>query len=231
MNIRSVLLHASACAILALAQSTYAISLSDLTDQEASGGLKAEIEQGANSAVSQLGTENGFLNNDKVRIELPRILQKAKPLLKMAGKGDQLDELEIAMNHAAEQAVPLARALLINAVKSMSVEDARKILTGGETSVTEFFREKTEASLSQKFLPIVKKVTDKVGLSRKYDSVMSQASKYTSVPPEHATVEAYVTKRAMDGLYYQIAEQEKAIRRDPLGSGSKLISKVFGSLM
>lgn len=213
-----------------VATTALAASLADLSNQEASSGIKAALEKGAVAAVGKLGVENGFLNNEKVRIGLPGVLEQAKPLLKMTGRGQQLDELVVSMNRAAEAAVPLAKPLLINAVKSMSVSDAKAILSGGDTSVTNFFREKTAAPLAVKFLPIVKKITDRSGLSGKYNAAVSQVSKLGVVPADQSTVEGYVTQRALDGLYTMIGEEEKSIRRDPLAYGSGIIGKVFGSL-
>jgi hypothetical protein len=211
------------------ASAAWALSLSDLSNVDASSGLKAALNKGALEAVGKLGVTNGFLNNDLVRISLPKPLEKARPLLAMTGQGQKLDELVVAMNHAAEAAVPMAKPLLLNAVKSMSVADAKGILSGGDTSVTEFFRSKTSAELSLKFLPIVKKVTDRSDLSGKYNSLAGQIGKFggSKVP---ASVEDYVTQRALDGLFVMIGEEEKAIRRDPIGSGSKIIAKVFGAL-
>jgi hypothetical protein len=216
--------------LVAAAPAVLAISLADLSNQEASTGLKAALEKGSSAAVAKLGTSGGFLNNDKVKIQLPGMLEQARPLLQMTGRGQQLDELVVSMNRAAESAVPLAKPLLVNAVKSMSVSDAKNILTGGDTSVTNFFRDKTSAALAVKFLPIVKGITDRSGLSAKYNSTMSQASKLNLVSDQQSTVEKYVTQRALDGLYLMIAEEEKAIRADPVGTGSKIIGKVFGSL-
>jgi hypothetical protein len=213
-----------------LAASAYALSLADLTNQDASGGLKAALEQGSSMAVSKLGAEGGFLNNAKVRIPLPKILEQARPLLKMTGKGQQLDDLVVQMNHAAEAAVPMAKPLLLDAVKSMTVTDAKNILTGGDTSVTDFFREKTSPKLAVQFLPIVKKVTDRSDLANKYNATMALAPKMGMLAKDQSTVEGYVTQRALDGLYTMIGEEEKAIRADPLGQGSKLIGKVFGAL-
>lgn len=211
------------------ASGAMAISLADLSNQDASSGLKAALEKGSAAAVAKLGVQNGFLNNDKVKIPLPPILDQVSPLLKMTGRGQQLDELVVSMNHAAEAAVPMAKPLLLSAVKSMSVADAKQILTGGDTAVTNFFRDKTSAQLAVKFLPIVKKVTDRSNLSAKYNSAIGQVSK-VGLAPQQVTVEDYVTQRALDGLFTMIAEEEKAIRRDPLGTGSKIIGKVFGAL-
>ncbi|MEG1054409.1 MAG: DUF4197 domain-containing protein [Janthinobacterium sp.] len=219
------------CALALLSTNVGAANpLAALSNQEASSGLKAALDAGSAAAVAKLGVENGFLDNDKVKIKLPGILEQAKPLLKMTGRGQQLDDLVVAMNRAAESAVPMAKPLLLDAVKSMSVTDAKNILSGGDTSVTDFFRQKTSAPLAVKFLPIVKSVTDRSGLAGKYNSTMSQIGKTGLVPQQQSTVEAYVTERALDGLYLMIGEEEKAIRSNPLGYGSKIIGKVFGSL-
>src|SRR5450830_1431939 len=204
--------------------------LDALSNQDASNGLKAALQAGSAAAVSKLGVENGFLNNDKVKIKLPSILEQAQPLLKMTGRGQQLDDLVVAMNRAAESAVPMAKPLLLDAVKSMSVSDAKNILSGGDTSVTDFFRQKTSAPLGQKFLPIVKNITDRNGLSAKYNATMGQVSKTGLVSGDQSTVEGYVTQRALDGLFLMIGEEEKAIRADPVGAGSAIIGKVFGAL-
>lgn len=212
------------------ASAAFAFSLSDLSNQEATSGLKAALEKGSVAAVAKLGVQDGFLGNPQVKIQLPGILEQARPWLKMSGRGQQLDDLVLSMNRAAESAVPLAKPLLLNAVKSMTVTDAKNILAGGETSVTDFFRQKTSSALAVKFLPIVKGVTDRSGLTGKYNATMAQAAKFNLVTADQATVEAYVTQRALDGLYYMIAEEEKVIRRDPVGAGSKIIGKVFGSI-
>lgn len=206
-----------------------AVSIADLSNRDATSGLKTALEKGSVAAVNKLGVTNGFLGNDKVKIQLPPILEKARPLIKMAGRGQQLDELVVSMNHAAEEAVPLAKPLLLNAVKSMTVTDAKQILTGGDTSVTQFFRDRTSAELAVKFLPIVKKVTDRSALSTQYNNTMSQVTKL-GIAGQQVTVEDYVTQRALDGLFTMIAEEEKAIRQDPVGTGSKILGKVFGAM-
>jgi len=210
--------------------SVSALSLSDISTQDANSGLKAALEQGSSSAIAKLGVEGGFMNNEKVKIKLPEKIEKVRSMLKLAGQSKKLDELEESMNHAAETAVPLAKPLLVNAIKSMTLSDAKKILTGGDTSVTDFFREKTSVSLNAQFLPIVKKVTDKTKLAANYNSVMAKAQQYGVDAGDDATVEAYVTKHTTEGVYIMIAEEEKTIRQDPLGTGVKIIGKVFGAL-
>ncbi|MBF8177333.1 MAG: DUF4197 domain-containing protein [Burkholderiaceae bacterium] len=208
----------------------FAASLADLSNKDATSGVKAALEKGATVAVSKLGVENGFLNNEKVKIGLPSVVEKAMPILKMTGQGKKVEELQVSMNHAAESAVALAKPLLLDAVKSMSVSDAKNILTGGDTSVTDFFRQKTATPLGAQFLPVVKKITDKNGLAPQYNAIMGKVGSSGLVSQDETTVEGYVTKRALDGLYTMIGEEEKAIRQDPVGAGSAILGKVFGAL-
>jgi hypothetical protein len=218
----------TAVSLTLVASLAFALSLADLSNKDATSGVKAALEKGATVAVAKLGTENGFLNNDKVKIQLPSVLDKAMPLIRMTGQGKKVDELQVSMNHAAESAVALAKPMLLDAVRNMSVTDAKNILTGGDTSVTDFFRAKTAVPLDKQFLPIVKNITDKNGLSARYNGIMSKVGK--SVPEDQTTVEGYVTKRALDGLYVIIGDEEKAIRADPVGTGSAILGKVFGAI-
>ena len=221
----------SVAALIALVHGhAWALSLGDLTNTEASQGLKTALEKGALAAVSLLGKTDGFLGNDKVRIPLPGYLEDAAKLLKGLGQGKRVDELLTSMNRAAETAVPLAKDLLVNAVKSMNVSDAKKILSGGETSVTRFFAEKTRDPLAVKFLPVVTKATEKVGLAAKYNRVAAKAESMGLVKKEDANIQQYVTGKSLDGLYYMIGEEEKKIRQDPVGTGSAVLKKVFGAL-
>ena len=221
----------SIAALLAMAHAqAYALSLSDLTNAEASQGLKTALEKGALAAVALLGKTDGFLGNDKVRIPLPGFLEDASKLLKTLGQGKRVDELLVSMNRAAETAVPMAKDLLVGAVKSMSVSDAKKILSGGDTSVTGFFAEKTREPLGVKFLPVVNKATEKVGLAAKYNRVAEKAQGMGLVKKEDANIQQYVTRKSLDGLYFMIGEEEKKIRQDPIGTGSAVLKKVFGAL-
>ena len=221
----------SIAALLAMAYAqAQALSLSDLTNAEASQGLKAALEKGALAAVAILGKTDGFLGNDKVRIPMPGFLEDASRLLKTLGQGKRVDELLVSMNRAAETAVPMAKDLLVGAVKSMSVSDAKKILSGGDTSVTGFFADKTREPLGVKFLPVVNKATEKVGLAAKYNRVAEKAQGMGLVKKEDANIQQYVTRKSLDGLYFMIGEEEKKIRQDPIGTGSAVLKKVFGAL-
>ncbi len=199
-----------------------------LGESEAASGIRAALERGAQAAVAQLGRRDGFLGDDRVRIELPDSVKGAARLLKATGQGHKLDELLTAMNRAAEAAVPEARVLLVNAAKNMSVEDALKIVKGGEDSVTQFFAAKTREPLTQRFLPIVTRATEKQALADKYNAVAGKAAGLGLVKQDDANIQGYVTRRALDGLFFMIGEEEKQIRRDPVGTGSALLKKVFG---
>lgn len=216
--------------VLAARQRAWALSLSDLTDKDAAAGVRAALEKGAQTAVALLGQPGGFLDNPKVRIPLPGHLEDARGALKLLGLGPQLDELVTGMNRAAEAAVPLGKQLLVNAVKSLSVQDAKQILAGGDNAVTEFFAGKTRVPLGEAFLPVVGKTVNKLGLAQRYDRIAEQASRLNLIGAEQSRVDRYVTGKTLDGLYTVIGEQERKIRQDPVGAGSAVLQKVFGAL-
>ena len=207
-----------------------AASLADLTNSDATSGLRQALSDGSIAAVSKLGVENGFFGNPKVKIPLPPSLQRVEGALRAVGMRKQADELVLTMNRAAEAAVPEAKQLLVDSVKKMSVQDAKGILTGGDTAATEYFKRTTQAELTKRFLPIVKQATDKVGLAHQYNSLASQGAALGLIKQDQASIEGYVTQKALDGLYYMIGEQEKAFRQNPLGASSDIVKKVFGAL-
>jgi hypothetical protein len=201
-----------------------------LSETDAAMGVRAALERGAVSAVGLLGRPDGFLANPKVRIPLPSGLEDAARLLKLIGQQKRVDELVTAMNRAAEMAVPEAKLLLIDAVKTISVEDALKLVSGDDNSVTRFFSEKTRSPLEQKFLPIVTKSTEKVSLAAKYNAVAAKAAGIGLMKTEDASIEKYVTGKSLDGLFLMIGEEERKIRANPVATGSSILKKVFGSL-
>lgn len=205
-------------------------SFASLSNQDAVTGLKDALIQGSGKAVSQLGTSGGFLDNAKVRIPLPDSIRRVESGLRLAGMGKQADELVVRMNRAAEMAVKESAPILSDAVKKMSVQDAKGILTGGDDSATQYFRRTTSAQLTERFLPIVKQMTAKVQLAEQYDSLAGRAADFGLVKQEDATLDSYVTRKALDGLYLVIADQERAIRKDPVGAATGMASKVFGML-
>ena len=180
--------------------------------------------------MKRLGAENGFFGNDKLRIPLPESLQRVEGVMRSVGMGKQADELVLRMNRAAEAAVPEARAMFVNAVKQMSVEDAKGILTGGNDAATQYFKRTTSTPLAGKFLPIVKKAMEKVKLAEAYDRYAGQGAKLGLVKAEDANLENYITRRALDGLFTVVAEEEAKIRANPVQEGSAIIKKVFGLL-
>ena len=226
----SVSVSAMATLVALTHQHALALSLGDLTNAEASQGLKAALEKGALAAVGLLGKPDGFLGNDKVRIPLPGFLEDAAKLFRNLGQGKRIDELVTSMNRAAETAIPLAKDMLVGAVKSMNVTDAKNILSGGETAVTGFFIDKTRMPLGEKFLPVVTQATEKVGLAEKYNQVAGKAAGMGLMKKEDANIQQYVTGKSLDGLYFMIGEEEKKIRQDPVGAGSAILKKVFGAL-
>ncbi|MGZ5180416.1 MAG: DUF4197 domain-containing protein [Ramlibacter sp.] len=230
MHRRQLSLALAALPVAALPALSRAQGLASLTDADATRGLKAALETGALTAVRLLGVQDGFLANPRVHIPLPGALQDASRLLKAMGQGRQVEDLEVAINRAAESAVPLAKNLLVNAVKSMSVTDARNILAGGDTSVTRFFADKTRTPLAAQFLPAVRQATAKVGLAAKYDQIAGRAAGFGLLKQEDASIDQYVTRKALDGLYLVIGDEEQKIRRDPVGTGSAILQKVFGAI-
>jgi hypothetical protein len=215
---------------LTFAAQAYALSLDDISNKDATGGLKEALTQGASAAVARLGKTDGFLGDPKVKIPLPDGLRQAESLMRTMGMGKQADELVTAMNRAAESAVAEAKPILVDAVKKMSVQDAKQILSGGDDSVTQYFRRTTSEQLTQKFKPVVTRATEKVQLAQKYDQYAGQGAKLGLVKEKDAKVENYVTRKALDGLFLMIAEEEKAIRQNPVGAAGSLAKKVFGAL-
>ncbi len=215
---------------LCTAAVSHAGALDGISSGDASAGVKEALAKGADYAVSSLGVNNGFLGNSKVKIPLPGYLQKAEAGLRMFGMGKQADQLVETMNHAAENAVAEAKPILTDSIKKMSVQDAKGILTGGEDSVTQYFKRTSTEQLTAKFLPIVKAATGKLQLAEQYNAFAGKAASAGLIDAKDADIDRYVTQKAMDGLFLMIAEEEKKLRNNPIGAGSELLKKVFGAL-
>jgi hypothetical protein len=198
--------------------------------QESTGALRTALTQAATAAVNTLGKTDGFFGNPEVRIPLPGKLQKASKTLRKIGLAKQTDALQLAMNRAAEAAVPEAKALLVDAIAKMSVTDALAIVRGPEDAATRYFRDSMTAPLTERFLPIVSKATADLQLAKTYDEVAAKASAIGIAEPRDATLDAYVTRKALDGLFLMMAREEAAIRRDPLKQADALLRKVFGAV-
>jgi Protein of unknown function (DUF4197) len=216
--------------ICAQAAAQSVTSLAGISNQDAVQALKDALVQGSGKAVSQLSASDGFLGNPKVKIPLPDTIKRVESGLRMIGMGRQADELVTSMNRAAEMAVKEATPLLVGSVKSMSVSDAKGILTGPDDAATQYFRRATSDALTQRFLPIVKQATERVQLAQQYNGLAGQAAQYGLISKEDANIDLYVTRKTLDGLFIVIAEQERMIRRDPMGAATSVAKKVFGAL-
>lgn len=204
--------------------------LPGISERDAVAGLKTALEKGSQAAVNALGRTDGFLGNALVRIALPESAQRAERVMRRFGMGKYADELVVTLNRAAETAVPQARSLFVNAVRQMSVRDAKDVLTGGDTAATAYFRRTTRDTLHQRFLPIVRDATAKVGVARAYGRYADKAAAVGLLREQDADLDEYVTQKALDGLFLMVAEEEKKIRAHPLETGSSILRKVFGAL-
>jgi hypothetical protein len=215
-----------------------ATALSALSQDQMVGGLKDALGKGLQNAIANLGHDGGFLTNLNVKIPLPEKLQTVEKTLR-ALKQDQLaDDFVATMNHAAEQAVPQAASVFGDAVKQMSIEDAKGILTGPKDAATQFFRRTTQTNLYARFLPMVQKATARTGVTSTYKNMMAKvggggtlgglASSYLGA--DALDVDAYVTNKTLDGLFKMVADEEKSIRENPMARTTDLMQKVFGAV-
>jgi hypothetical protein len=220
-----------AAALMVAAPGTAAPSgtVDALSSRDASSGLRAALGAGIDAAVGRLGKSDGFLSDPKVTIPLPPALEEADRALRMVGLSGDADRLRAAMNHAAETAVAEARPVLKQALQRMTLSDAKAILSGGDDAATQYFRRTTSESLTAKFKPIVAQATAREKLATIYDDYAGKAAQFGLVKGEDAHLNDYVTAKALDGLFYEMAQEERAIRKDPLGQASALIRKVFGA--
>jgi Protein of unknown function (DUF4197) len=222
-------IFAGFCALV-LTPITLAAGIADLSNRDAVAGLKEALTNGAHAAVGKLGVENGFFGDERVKILMPESMKRAENVMRRFGMGKQADELILRMNRAAEAAVPEAKAVLVDAVRQMSVSDARGILTGGDDAATRYFRRTMTDPLTRRFQPIVVKAMEKVQLAESYDRFASRGARLGLVRKEDANLEDYITRKALDGLFLVIAEEEKKIRANPMAEASSLLRKVFGAL-
>jgi hypothetical protein len=217
-------------AALVIPAAVLAAGLADISNRDAINGLKEALTRGSHAAVARLGVENGFFGNDRVKIPLPPSLRRLEAVMRSIGMDAHADELVLRMNRAAEAAVPEARTLLVDAAKRMSVQDAKGILTGGEDAATQYFKRTTSEPLARRFQPIVRKAMRKVKLAEKYNEIAASGAKLGLVKEEDAQLDDYVTRKALDGLFVAIAEEEKKIRQNPADAASAILRKVFGAI-
>jgi len=229
----------SACIILA--GSAFAISIDDVMkglgstpqmraadDATVVSGLKEALAIGTKNAVKSVSQTDGYFGNKLIKILMPEKIQKVAEVLKMAGYQKQVDEFVLSMNRAAEKAAPQAASFFKDAIREMTIEDAMKILNGGDTSATEFFRGKTQDKLYAAFKPIVSSSMNDVGVTRSYKDMMGQYETLPFVSRESVDLDHYVTNKSLDGLFTMIGQEEKKIRTDPAARVTDLLKQVFG---
>ncbi len=200
---------------------------SGLSDTKISAGLKEALQVSTSNAVAHTGRHDGFLKNEAIKIMLPDKLRTVGNGLRMMGMGAQVDELEVGMNRAAEQATPQAKAIFLAALRRMTFEDARKILTGGNTSATDYFKRTSSADLTTAFTPVVKQSMRNVGVVKQYNQVLASAPGGTALAGSF-DINKYVVGKTLDGLFYTLGEEEQKIRKNPAAQTTSLLKEVFG---
>lgn len=201
-----------------------------LSDSKIIAGLKEALDVGVGNAVDLTGRADGFFRNAAIKILLPKQLTTVAKTLRAVGQGPLVDEFELSMNRAAERAAPQARRIFVGAIKQMSFNDARRILTGGDTAATDYFKERTADELSRAFGPIVERAMDDVGATRKYKDLTRSLQNLPFGRAQSLDIDDYVVGKALDGLFYMVGEEEKKIRRNPVARVSSILQEVFGGL-
>ena len=199
-----------------------------LDDSTIASGLKDALSVGTKDAVNLLSKVNGYFGNQAVKILLPDNIQKAAELIGKMGYQKQVDDFILSMNRAAEQAAPKAASYFADAIKGMSIDDARKILSGGNTAATDYFKSKTSSKLYDEFKPSVTESMNQVGVTHAYNSMMDKVPSVPFAKPESVDLNHYVTTKALDGLFYEVGQEEQKIRTNPAAQTTDLLKKVFG---
>jgi hypothetical protein len=199
-----------------------------LGDDKIISGLKEALSIGTENTVNLTGNTDGFLKNEAIKILLPEKLQSMDKALRLAGFGSRVDEFVVSMNRAAEQAAPLAKPIFKDAVTNMSFDDARKILNGGNTAATDYFKGKTRDQLATAFKPEVEKTMNQVGVTTQYKQLVGQYTTLPFVKGPAFDVDDYVVGKSLDGLFYTLAQEEQKIRTNPAARVTDLLKEVFG---
>lgn len=191
-------------------------------------GLKEALIIGTGNAINLTGRLDGFFRNAAIKILIPRQLNTLARGLRAVGMGDKVDEFEMSMNRAAEKAAPQARKIFVNAIKQMTFNDARRILTGGDTAATEFFREKTSDDIARAMRPIIEKAMNDVGATRQYKDLVDQFRMIPFARTQSLDIDDYVVDKTLDGIFYMVGEEEKKIRKNPAARVTSILREVFG---
>ncbi len=200
---------------------------SGLSDDKIIAGLKQALQVSTGKAVALTGRPDGFLKNEAIRIALPPRLQTVGRGMRMLGMGKTVDDLETGMNRAAEQATPQAKQIFLAALRKMTFDDARHILTGNDTAATDYFKRTSSSDLTTAFTPIVHASMQKVGVVQQYDHLINTAPGGSALAKEF-DLDNYVVGKTLDGLFYMLGQQETKIRKDPAAQTTALLKEVFG---
>ena len=191
-------------------------------------GLKEALSIGTDKAVKNVSQVDGYFGNQVIKILMPEKIQKVADILRKVGYQKQVDDFVLSMNRAAEKAAPQAASIFVDAIKGMTIEDAKKILNGGDTAATEFFKRKTHDNIYDAFKPIISSSVNEVGVTRSYKEMMGEYESLPFMSKESVDLDHYVTNKAMDGLFYMVGQEEKKIRTDPAARVTDLLKTVFG---
>ena len=204
-------------------------SKSKLSNTDIVAGLKEALKVGSDNTVQLTGKTDGYFGNEAIKILMPEQLRTVEKGLRALGQGEQVDAFVLSMNRAAEKAAPAAKDIFWNAITGMSIDDARKILNGGDTAATDYFKARTGEALTSAFRPVVDESMKDVGVVKQYKQLQSsyQSLPFSSSLPSF-DIEAYVVAKALDGLFHVLGEQERKIRTDPAAQVTSLLKQVFG---
>lgn len=206
-----------------------AANTSTLDNSKIASGLKEALSVGTKKAVTQVAKPGGYLDNAAIKILLPSNLRSAEKVLRAAGQGPKIDDFIASMNHAAESAAPEAANIFANAVKQMTIDDARKLLNGNNTAITDYFKSKTTTQLATAFRPHVEAAMSKNGVTQKYQALAGQVPKLPFLNSSSLDINTYVVNKALDGLFYMLGQQEIQIRTNPVARSTALLKQVFGA--
>jgi Protein of unknown function (DUF4197) len=200
-----------------------------LGDDKIIAGLKEALRVGTDNTVKSTGKVDGYFGDAAIKILMPEKLRTIEKGLRVLGEGPRVDEFILSMNRAAEKAAPLAKDIFVKAILEMSFEDAGKILGGGDTAATEYFKAKTSDKLGAAFKPIVEKSMSEVGVTKQYEQLMGQAKSIPFLNSQSLDINHYVVTKALDGLFYVLGQEERKIRTNPAARVTDLLKQVFGS--
>jgi len=223
-----LLLLSSAVGAQSKLGSALGLGKSSLSNEKVASGLKEALQIGTGNAVQSTGKLDGYFKNEAIKILMPEKMRTLEKGLRSVGQGAKVDEFVLSMNRAAEKAAPLAKDIFISAIKQMTFDDAKKILAGSDTAATEFFKTKTTASLTTAFTPIVQKTTEEVGVTKQYKDLSARAQSIPFLKSQTLDVDQYIVGKALDGLFFMVAEEEKKIRKNPAARVTTLLKDVFG---